>query len=124
MLFSPALNKFVEHSSRKELAVFCVGLMLFQAYFNDFWLISPEFKAGYSILSFMNLYCIGRFLHLYKHRLFSFSKEKDLFIWLFFVCCIVLNALFNMGVTQRFYAFSYNNPLVICASAYFLLNYY
>lgn len=115
------INKFVEHSSCKELAVFILTVSAFQAYFNDFWLVSGDFRAGYSIPSFINIYCFGRFLRLYKLSMFSFSRRKDLFIWLCFVICIVFNAVFNKAVTGRFNAFAYNNPFVIGASVYFFL---
>lgn len=119
LLFSPVLNAFIQKVDEKELRMFILMFTLFQSYF-EFWGLNAEFQRGYSFVSFLNLYCIGRYIYLYRPRIFSLPKHRDLVVWLFFVSLIVLNALCNYKI-PFISAFSYNNPLVIIASIYFFL---
>lgn len=66
MIFAPILNSFVEKVSNKTL-ITTVGSMLFFAfYFGLFRGVLVEYISGYSFVTFILLYMIGRILHQNK----------------------------------------------------------
>lgn len=126
-ILSPVLNSFIEKASQKELGLTLLFFMLFQTVIG--WLVSsdPErgqFASGYSILSFIGLYLLARYVKLYPGKLTTKGKIHDLGLYL--ALCL-LNASIGFaacyfdinGVNSRIVA--YTNPLVIFASLYLLL---
>lgn len=119
MLLSPILNAFLDNSSKKELGLMIVILLLFQTWYEFVPKLIPDFHAGYSILSFCILYLIARYLKLYINKVACLKKC--------FICYITISiflALSIVGVYASGYKvdylcgslLKYNQPIVIFSS--------
>ena len=85
MLFSPMLNMFAEQSSKRSLLITIILILFASTWFGilgDYGLFGcdrgystlAEYKNGFSFLTFMTIYLIGRYLKLHyadnhKHNL-------------------------------------------------------
>ena len=114
-ILSPIMNLFSEHTSKKELGyVLCsfYGLQTFA------WLGGGVsfFENGYSTISFLGLYLLGRYLKLYL----NFEKP-----WLlYFVSYIIIISLIYIASTIlsiNINLYAYNNPLVVAGAAFLIL---
>lgn len=74
ILFSPIVNVFVENISSKNLLRFIVAFYVIQTIFG--WLLpiwEPVFCSGYSTISMLGLYLIGRYMKLYGQNLLKYK---------------------------------------------------
>ncbi len=125
-IISPALNLLFEHSDRKTARFTVCAFLLVMVTFG--WLHTmPEFKFGYSTISFIGLYMLGRYMRLYVFD----SDRKTLNKWAavagYLVCAILLALMaflvFRGGssyIVSRC-VFSYLNPLTIMATVFLFL---
>ncbi len=124
-LLSPILNKFIDnsdqHLARNTILIF-VGLDVIIGW----WFNELQFNRGHSLLHFMVVYLIARYIRVFGGRLFNFNKKYDLLIYLLItlltpivimVCSQVSPSLW--GIYDRL--LRYNSPLVMLASIYFSL---
>ena len=120
-VLSPILNAFVESADMKTyLGVLC-GFFVFEFIYG--WRMNVNgFDSGYSTISFIGLYLIGRFLNKYPCRITE--QKSSLYFFLFVLLCI-LNTLIcilllknGRGVQKYFY---YTSPFVILSSISLLL---
>ena len=122
MLFSPALNAFVEHASRKQVEAVLVGYFAFQLVYD--WL-SPGTKwivSGYSLPSFMALYLLARYMRLYPIKCWQWSRWADLGIYLGMVGMLTVGMfLFKMHGMKGGKWYFYTCPLVIIGAMHLLL---
>lgn len=126
LLFCPFLNSYVETATQSQFLKSVIMLIIFQMYFG--WLpgFNLDFNHGYSILSFMIIYLIGRYLRLYG---LPFLKYPLL---IYLICTIILTLMgyfslkYNIGVNSikgsvwlDTKVYCYNNPIVIISSIAF-----
>ena len=123
-LLSPVLNRFIEKADKREIEIVLVCFFAFQTLYG--WLFSSEgqFQNGYSVISFIGLYLLSRYIRLYPCHLTTLNRRADLAIY-FGLCaanaaCGYLACMFNIdGVNSRMVG--YSNPLVIAASVSLVL---
>lgn len=105
-LLSPVLNKFSEYASKKEFKTILLSyfaMLIVYGYID--W--SPEIGRGYSALSMVGIYLLGRYARLYV----KFNHGFMLFV----VCTLINTALttsvilFDLPLIIN----SYDNPFVI-----------
>lgn len=68
LVLSPVLNTYIEHTSRWQLAGLIVAFYCYSVYFSVFPSkagIEPGFHSGCSVIWFVEVYLIGRYLKLY-----------------------------------------------------------
>lgn len=125
-ILSPVLNTFVESVSKKTFRdILCTYLAF--VYIYGFIMGKGSFTGGYSLLSFIALYMIARYVRLYPNRFTSFNKSTDLGIYLIISSLIavllyaitILTPGVLLSVQGRLLA--YHNPLTMIAAVYFLL---
>ena len=125
-IISPALNLLFEHSDRKTARFTVCAFLLVMVTFC--WLHTmPEFKFGYSTISFIGLYLLGRYMRLYVFD----SDRKSLNKWMAaagYLVCAILLALMAFLVFRGGFSyfisrcvFSYLNPLTIMATVFLFL---
>lgn len=98
MIAAPILNSFVEQAERNDFKKTLIALFAFEFFFG--WLFYksyPEINSGFSFISFLTLYLLGRYLRIYApyQRLARFMNK-------------VLSA-------RTTYVIGYSLPLVIAA---------
>lgn len=116
--FSPVLNAFVKQSSVRQY--FFVLLTFFIFEFSLGWIRGEiaTYNFGYSTISFIGLYLLGRFLNLHFHSIKQFSMTKYILLYLLFTIIPVLWFLFTGDERNMF---AYSSPFVIFASMFFFL---
>ena len=121
-IISPVLNAFVDHATQRQFAGILLAFFGFQFVFGWAWEATTWFKAGYSLPSFMGLYLLARYMHLYPIKLWQRSKWFDACIYaiatlLFTLLMFVMKSKGMRGGALYFY----NCPLVIFSAMHFLL---
>lgn len=124
-LFTPVLNCFIQSVDERTLRQF---LILFFTLTIPLSFVSPDLSYGYSTISFMGLYILGRYLRLYASpRLTMKNKWVYLSVW---AGCVFLMAV---GVWSSAFVSvpllnhlmivftSYTNPITIFAACNLLL---
>lgn len=124
LFFAPFLNLFCKSVSKRNLFKITMALLILELWFD--WLPpTPDVKIGshngYSVLSFMIIYLIARFIRL--HGLPEWFKKISPLIY---VVCSVLTAILihlsvavgNERVVNMFRA--YDCPIIILSSVAFL----
>ena len=121
MLFAPMVNAFCENSSRQQLALFILLLFGASSYLGWGLHYSKEFNDGYSFVSLILLYVIGRYLRLHHHWMVNRSYKTDA---LHFVLYVILNttiALWRMQNPYKMSLFALNNPIQLYGAVCFFL---
>lgn len=123
-VFTPVLNAFVNASTKKQLGLIIVTFYIVQTFWGGFISSSDFFSGGYSPLSFMGLYLLGRYIRLYPTKYTSLSKYFDML--LYFATAIVTTFLsivcVKIGTDDTIYRlYAYSSPIVIVSSLYFFL---
>lgn len=121
-LFSPILNTFVEHATKRQFTWVLCALFGFQFAFGWVFEATSWIRAGYSLPSFMCLYLLARYMHVHQPRFTQLSRRTDLAIYLGIVAFVTLTAFtmrryFNLGGVLFFY----NSPTTILAATHLLL---
>lgn len=83
-LISPTLNAFIQQASQKELRNMILWFYAFQTIFG--WINNScvEYEDGYSALSFIGIYLLGRYLKLY-FGIIKFKKSYTFLIMYLFL---------------------------------------
>lgn len=123
-ILSPVLNAFVEKESRHQMKVVLILFYIFQTVYG--WLEDEIlwFDKGYSVVSFLGLYLLGRYMRIYQPNWCKASYRKDI---LLFVVLIMLQSvmvfiafIWNIEtITQKI--FMNLSPLMILSSVFLLL---
>lgn len=121
MLLSPLINAFLEKCNERQLICFLVSFYTFQTVYG--WLSidgASWMEGGYSAFSFIGLYMLARYLHMYPLR------QKGKLLLAVFVAITVGQALLaylvtRMGIPVAGRLFTYTNPLVIIQTMSLLL---
>lgn len=124
-ILAPILNLFIEQASKFSLLRTILLFYLFQTIYG--WLTNGAdfFEGGYSTMSFIGLYLLGRYVKLHDVTLVKGGGVfQYLAIYLVIAFIMSFVAFFAIrfgidGVTSRIYP--YTNPLVITAALSLLL---
>ena len=120
-ILSPVLNAFIEKASPKQFITVLIGS--FSSEFIYGWIVfSEEYNQGYTVVSFISLYLLARFIRLYSTKLKSTKAHT----------CILLYGLFSLipafvsfvGIKngwKTLHPIYYSSPFVISAAVFFFL---
>lgn len=117
-LFSPILNKYIEGSSQKQLRMFLLLFYSVQTIYAWFCIDGArDFIGGYSVLSFIGLYTLARYIRIYESES-CFSKLKSIHFLYIFLGIATLQSILAFIVTHIGFPiagrlFTYTNPVVI-----------
>lgn len=124
-LISPLLNMAVcqlEKESFREWGICLLGLAIIAFYFGYFWRTGYNVD-GYTLLNFIFLYMLGRFLYCHRSIWKRITACKAL--GMYGICSIViaLLALFVLTITSDAHltfliAWRYNSPVVIISAVF------
>ncbi len=115
-LLSPVLNAYIEKATMSQLRNTVILFYVVQTFFG--WFLGTDFMSGYSAISFIGLYLLGRYLYIINIE-YPFNEKK---VWIVFISTIILNAIYTM-VFYAGYNVSidspqaYCNPLVVISAA-------
>ena len=122
MLFSPLLNYAFENGNRSYIR-FLIVVLLFVSCYLGFIQKDRVFNYnGYTIIQFIMLYLIGRYIKTYWKM--SYTKIVNYLVFLFSLLLnmsIVYYIIHNGEAVNAWWMFSYNNPVLIIQSVSFLL---
>lgn len=116
-LVSPILNAFVEKVSQKNFKRFLILFYVFQTVWG--WSGAAVYiENGYSTFSFIGLYLLARYMHLYKvGKLYYWGGSIYVISVVLNILCYIVTKLIGISVP----IFSYANPIVICGAVGLLL---
>ncbi len=138
-LLSPLVNKFADNAEEKEFRHFLIAFL--SVLFTVGWLFPLEteieqlkdvsfwqFSNGYSVLAFVGLYCLARYVRLHGQRTLSplFDRLRARHFLMFFAAFAFLNTVFfaasRLYTGESSYYLShlfekYSNPFTVAASA-------
>ncbi len=81
-ILSPVLNAFVEKADKRQFQIVILAFFLFQSIWG--WLnYAEEFKYGLSVVFFLFMYLLARYLRLYPHRIMH--KSKYVYLGVYFI---------------------------------------
>ena len=122
---APILNTFVEkssHSSVFKVLVAYILLDLILGWGKDYL----HFVKGYSLLNFILIYLIARYINHYKPKWSQYRIRNYFFIYVL-ICLFLLVFIYSIyilkpdAVNQLIRLFFYNSPIVLVASICFCL---
>ena len=122
-LLSPVLNAFVDSGTKKTLGSIVLCFFIFEFIYG--WVYSLNgFNSGYTTISFIGLYLLGRYLRKYPCSLTQLKPSVDFFIYFLVgvintIACIVM--LKHGHTINRF--FYYTCPFVVIQSIFLLLSF-
>ncbi|MBR5171608.1 MAG: acyltransferase family protein [Muribaculaceae bacterium] len=124
-LLSPILNLFIEHAGKRQ-AMVIVGLFVLLDILLGWAHDYLYFMGGYSLLHFMVIYLIARYIKVYGGKFFTLDKKWDATIYLLIALLtptLLVLSYYVAPAIWRYYSllFWYNNPLVMIMSVYFCL---
>ena len=121
-LFTPVLNAFVEHATKRQFTLTLCGLFVFQFVFGWVFESTAWICAGYSLPFFMCLYLLARFMKVHQPKFTRLPRFVDLFVYLGAVVVLSVGVFFlrrYVGIGGVLYF--YNSPFVILAAVSLLL---
>lgn len=133
LLFAPILNAFIDATSPKSLAKWIGLFFITQSIMGCVLEYQPAqlFNSGYSTVSFMGLYLIGRYIRLYGKEQKLLSYRGISYIAFYFIASFVLAIAYlawilyqnnYIGELDRHLGrinsvfFAYSNPITILSS--------
>ena len=82
VLLAPVLNRYVESATKREFGLF-LAVYYFFACGMEWWMsASSELQRGYSVLAFIGLYLLARYVRLHGGRWCELAPRYDLLIFL------------------------------------------
>ena len=124
LFYAPVLNSFCASASKRVLLGVTLSLFFFEIWFD---LLPPHpavplgSQRGYSVLSFMALYLLARYIRLYGVPQW-FRKHS---FWIYLTCSIISSAFalfcIRIGFPATKLVYAVSNPLIVVSSVSFLL---
>ena len=124
LLFAPALNALCNNLSKRQLVWTILLIVLYETYIGFLELSQQDvgFRRGYSVLSFMVLYLIARYIKLYDVLPKLKNWSSIIYIICSFVLAVIAYLLLYFGYGKSLpKLFAYVNPLIIFSSISFFL---
>ena len=125
VLFAPIINAFCEKTTKLRLGCMITILLSYETYMGFFPAmpqIAVGFQYGCSVLSFIILYLIGRYIFIFGLPRLIIKNSLFIYIFCSLVIAIAESSVLSFGyghITWLIYA--YNNPLVILSSISFFV---
>lgn len=120
-VLSPMLNAFIEKASPKQFLT--VLICFFTVEFIYGWFIdSDSFSGGYSIISFVGLYLLARYIRLHSAYLKTTKPVLDILVY--FLMTLIPAIVSFVGIKnswKQFFPLHYTSPFVITAAVSLLL---
>ena len=119
-ILTPILNTFIDRANKKQIKSFLCVFFCVQTIIG--FVCHSDFADGYSALSFIGLYILARYMHLYPIEYTQLNKY--VYLAIYFVATIVTTAIALLLVVSggnAWRVFSYCSPFVILASVCLLL---
>ncbi|MBR1626159.1 MAG: hypothetical protein IJ681_03335 [Bacteroidales bacterium] len=119
-ILSPILNTFIKNSQEKQIRNILFAFFLFQAIYG--WVFSNStsyFANGYSVVSFIGLYLLARYVRLYGEKIKLFTLKRKYDIILFFLICVAETILYIMFCI---YDISFLNIFTAYSSIFIILS--
>ena len=122
-ILSPALESFVASASRRTFKALLLSFFVFQSIYGWLYPVAVYFSNGYSTISFVGLYLLARYVHLFRPRFATLPKWEDLGVFLCLTAItMLLGTLGTFGILpQRISVFAYCSPFVIAGALYLFL---
>lgn len=120
--FAPVLNSFIENTDKKGFSI--IVTVFFFLEFMYGWLgAMGSYLNGYSFVSFIGLYLLGRYIKLYPVRIIaSCNKYYFLLLYLLFSLIPSIFSFITIGHWNKdFNTIAYSSPFVVGASVFLLL---
>ena len=123
-LLSPVLNSFVEKADKRQFQLFLVSFFIFQSIWG--WTnTAAEFNYGLSVVFFVFMYLLARYMKLYPHKITTSSKYVYLGIYsasaLLIAIVVFLKHYYGLSPLTEHMLLSYVSPLmVLCSVCLFL----
>lgn len=129
LLLSPICNTYIKNTSKIDFKSFLVFFFATEALFG--WLIfwSHGFFSGYSVIHFIGIYCLGRYLSIYGNPLKYLSTAQLLALYIlslsiipaFIISCSIFNTI-NAHIYQYTHErlVAYTSPFTIMGSVILL----
>lgn len=123
LIITPILNTFISNTSKKQLGRIIIAFYLFSFYFSILpaqSAIEPGFHNGCSVLWFLEVYLIGRYL-----RLYGFPNIFTKYSLVIYLLCVILIfggqlALVKFDMSKKLPWFgAQNQPLVLISAISF-----
>lgn len=123
-ILSPALNLFSEKTDKNTFKTLLFSFFIFQSMYGWYSTGATFIEKGYSAFSFIGLYLLARYIHIYRP---FFSKQKpikDLITYIFLsiatAVLLVITCYYNK-IGYFYTLWYYTSPLIIAASVFLLL---
>lgn len=100
-LLSPALNAFVDNSSKRSLLWVVVLFYFYQSVYGWFSHGLADVQRGYSVFSFIGLYLLSRYIRLYRPALFDMKARYNLLVYAVITFLCALTACFVIWLDVR-----------------------
>lgn len=121
-ILTPALNLLIECSKRRHLQVL-VGLLLLEFIYDFLSTGDMLFNSGYSIIHFVLLYLIARYIKLYGIPHFIQKYSLTIFFIVNLLVSIIQFVGIRHGVTYFFRLGIYSSPAIIFAAICLLITF-
>lgn len=97
LLLAPVLNRYAESATKREFALF-LGSYYFFVCVVEWWMsASNELHMGFSVLAFVGLYLLARYIRLHGERWCKLSPWYDLLIFVGSTLLSAVSALALVG---------------------------
>lgn len=112
MLFSPVINSFIDNTDRRKGVFFVLLIVVVEFWFDcithtDYMC----FRHGYSVLHFIVIYMVARYVFLYRNDLMKIKRV--MWIGAYFFCSFIILLMYVWGVN---YIWQYSNPIIIVSA--------
>ena len=121
VVFAPMLNSFCNTASRVKLGAVILLFFAASTYLGWATRCSKEFNDGFSFVSFVLLYLVGRYLQLHHHGLVNRPARTDAIHFLFYVVLNTAIAVWRRDNPYKMSVFALNNPLGLYGALCFFL---
>ena len=125
MIMAPILNAFIENVEERTFRWVLIAFFVFQCIYG--WLSSGAswLERGYSVVSFIGLYMLARYVRLYPCKAFTLPRKWDMLIYWVIVIVqtvalfVMIKAGFSNDTCDK--VFRLTSPIVIAEALYLLL---
>lgn len=115
-ILSPVLNAFVKHATRRQMELFLLAFFAFEILYG--WLLKDRtIDGGYTTISFVGLYILARYLHIYRSDLSRYGGR--IVLWSTTIEILMICFLLYTGIPVHPTVYV-AVPVIICASGWIL----
>lgn len=120
MIFAPMINLYFSSRGLKQIRFVMIGLIILSCYFGFVW-GNPANKNGYTIIQFIMMYCVGRWIsveNIKLNRVYSILG----YVLSCLACASIAYCFFVNGKYDFVWRLTYyNNPFVVLSSMFLFL---